>query len=77
MHILRVVRATAPKIVVLENVGGLVTATHREFFEAVISMLTCSERNPRPRHPNPPRGGGNNALATGLLARRVVARGVW
>ena len=39
MHILRVVRATAPKIVVLENVGGLVTATHREFFEAVISML--------------------------------------
>ena len=39
LHILRLVRATAPKIVVLENVGGLVKATHREFFEAVLSML--------------------------------------
>ena len=39
LHILRLVRATAPRIVVLENVGGLLT-THREFFDAVLSMLS-------------------------------------
>ena len=39
LHILRLVQAKAPRIVVLENVGALTSATHREFFEAVLSLL--------------------------------------
>ena len=39
MHILRLLQGKAPRIVVLENVGGLRSAKHRDFFEAVLSLL--------------------------------------
>ena len=38
MHVLRIIQAHMPKIVVLENVSGLAT-TQREFFDALLGMI--------------------------------------
>ena len=39
LHILRLIKERMPRIVVLENVGGLCSNEHREFFEAVLGLL--------------------------------------
>ena len=40
LHIIRLMYVCLPKIVVLENVGGMASKTHKDFFEAVLVLLT-------------------------------------
>ena len=39
LHIIRLLQHCMPRVVVLENVGGLERQTHHEFFEAVLKIL--------------------------------------
>jgi DNA (cytosine-5)-methyltransferase 1 len=39
LRIIRLIKGCMPRIVVLENVGAMTSAPHREFFEAVLGIL--------------------------------------
>ena len=39
LHLVRLIQKWMPRIVVLENVGGMVSTTHQEFFEGAITLL--------------------------------------
>lgn len=39
LHIIRLIKKCMPRIVVLENVGGIASRTHRDFFEAALTLL--------------------------------------
>ncbi|MCP4244436.1 MAG: DNA (cytosine-5-)-methyltransferase, partial [bacterium] len=40
MHIINVIRTHMPKTVVLENVKGLVSSSHKPYFEAILQVLS-------------------------------------